>query len=285
MGALKNLKLTLDRKSLETIYFSFIRPSLEYASILWAGANDTDLLKLDRLESEAMRCVTGATANSSLQLLREETKWETLSQRRDIHCLQFFFKLTKGVGPGYLSALLPQAVCERTHYSLRSRHDLSIPYSRLEILKRSFIPRTLMMWNDLDLSTRQSISESVFKSKICPKPTKNDLFYFAINRYAGVIHARLRTGCSKLNAHLCNNLHVIDNQSCSCGHFREDPFHFFLECPRYVALRNVLYMEVVQYSNFNISTLLYGDSNLSLSDNSKIFEAVQLYITNSERFV
>lgn len=285
MSALKKLKLSLDRKSLETIYFSFIRPSLEYADILWAGASDTDLSKLDKLQSEAIRCITGATANSSLQLLREETMWQSLSERRDYHCLQFMFKLTKGEGPRYLSTLLPQAVGEKTHYSLRSRHNLSIPFSRLDILKKSFIPRTLLLWNDLDLSTRESDCLSSFKMKICPTNNKNPLFYYAVNRYAGVIHARLRTGCSKLNAHLCNNLHVIDDESCSCGHFREDPFHFFMECPRYVALRNELFTKVVQYSNFNISTLLYGDPDLSLSENCKLFEAVQLYITDSERFV
>ena len=62
----KSLKFTLDRKSLETIYVSFIRPSLEYANTLWAGAYDKDLTKLDSLEVEAMRSVTGATAGSNI---------------------------------------------------------------------------------------------------------------------------------------------------------------------------------------------------------------------------
>ena len=48
----KSLKFTLDRKSLETIYVSFIRPSLEYAYTLWAGAYEKDLKTLDGLEVE-----------------------------------------------------------------------------------------------------------------------------------------------------------------------------------------------------------------------------------------
>ena len=61
LNALKRLKFTLDRKSLEIIYFSFIRPSLEYANVLWAGAHDVETQKLNNLEIEAMRCVTKQT--------------------------------------------------------------------------------------------------------------------------------------------------------------------------------------------------------------------------------
>ena len=32
---MRKLKFELDRKALETIYLSFIRPSLEYADIVW----------------------------------------------------------------------------------------------------------------------------------------------------------------------------------------------------------------------------------------------------------
>ena len=58
---LKSLKFSLDRKSLETIFVSFIGPSLEYANTLWAGAYEKDLIKLDSLEVEAMRSVRGQT--------------------------------------------------------------------------------------------------------------------------------------------------------------------------------------------------------------------------------
>ena len=50
---LQSLKFTLDRKSLEAIYVSFIRPSLEYANTLWAGAYyEKDLTKLNSLENQ-----------------------------------------------------------------------------------------------------------------------------------------------------------------------------------------------------------------------------------------
>lgn len=284
LWALKRLKYILDRKSLETIYLYFIRPSLEYADVLWAGVYENETLKLNAIEIEAMRCVTGATARSNIAKLWEDSGWASLSERRDIHCLLSLFKILMGPGPGYLKALIPQTVGERTHYPLRTQENLSTPFTRLDIFKRSFIPRSLNLWNNLDLSIRQSASIVIFKNKISPVANVKKHFYYEYTRWAAVQHARIRMGCSQLNAHLCNNLHVVEHQSCVCGNFIEDPFHYFMECTRYNALRNSLILDVAQFSDINIKTFLYGNQYISEDDNCKIFDAVQRYIIDSKRF-
>ncbi len=81
LDLMKHLKFKLDRRSLETIYMSFILPSLDYGDYLYAGTYDSDLCKLDRIHVEAMRNVTGATARSNIILLYEETGWLKLSDR------------------------------------------------------------------------------------------------------------------------------------------------------------------------------------------------------------
>ena len=79
LDLMRGLKYKLDRRSLETVYMSFIRPCLEYGDVLWAGTYDSDLSKIDAIQVEAMRIVTGATARSNINLLYEETGWPTLS--------------------------------------------------------------------------------------------------------------------------------------------------------------------------------------------------------------
>lgn len=79
---------------------------------------------------------------------------------------------------------------------------------------------------------------------------------FTIQFLVAIQHARIRIGCSRLNDHLCNNLHV--DQSCACGHYVEDPFHYFLGCPRHNALRNKLLDSVAQYSIVTMVILLYS---------------------------
>ena len=70
---MRKLKFQLDRRSLQIIYFSFIRPLLEYADVIWDNCFQYD---------EAARIVTGAIKLVSINKLLKETGWESLSTRR-----------------------------------------------------------------------------------------------------------------------------------------------------------------------------------------------------------
>ena len=126
--------------NLETIFVSFIRPSLEYANTLWSGAYEKDLIKLDSLEVEATRSVTGATSGSNIANLYRDTGWVPLHDRRDIHSLCLLYKLFRGEGPSYLRDLLPPEVGERIdyRYPLRNTNDADIPFTRLDIFRGHF---------------------------------------------------------------------------------------------------------------------------------------------------
>ena len=69
------LKFRLNRKSLETLYFSFIRPLLEYADVIWDNCTIYEKLELDKIQSEAARIVSGATKLVSLHALYDEVGW------------------------------------------------------------------------------------------------------------------------------------------------------------------------------------------------------------------
>ena len=76
------LKFQLDRKSLQTIYFSFIRPLLEYTDALWNNCTQYVSNDLNNIQNEAAYIVTGATKLASIYSLHTETGWETLGSRR-----------------------------------------------------------------------------------------------------------------------------------------------------------------------------------------------------------
>ena len=71
----------LERKTLETIYFSFIRPTLEYADIVWDNCNINEKYKLEQIQYEAAMIVTGATISWSRAKLIEETGWLSLEKK------------------------------------------------------------------------------------------------------------------------------------------------------------------------------------------------------------
>ena len=74
VNAMRKLKYEFDRKSLEMIYISFIRPILEYGDSFWDNCNQYEKAKLDKIQSEAARIVIGCTKLVSIQNLYEETK-------------------------------------------------------------------------------------------------------------------------------------------------------------------------------------------------------------------
>ena len=84
---MRRLKYDLDRKSLETIYKSFIRPLLEYADVIWDNCTQQNKNEHQFIQLEAARISTGATKLVSVANLYMETGWETLDTRRSKHKL------------------------------------------------------------------------------------------------------------------------------------------------------------------------------------------------------
>ena len=73
INTMRRLKFDLDRKSLQIIYFSFIRPLLEYADIVWNNCTQYESLGLEQIQYEPARIVTGATRLVSINSLLTET--------------------------------------------------------------------------------------------------------------------------------------------------------------------------------------------------------------------
>jgi len=102
------------------------------------------------------------------------------------------------------------------------------------------------------------------------------------DRKLQVLHTRLRTKCSSLNQHhFVKN--VIESPLCQCGH-PETTQHFLLQCQRYSDIRHELIDKVSSITCPTVDTLLYGDNSKDLRSNTAIFEAVQKYIKDSQRF-
>ena len=76
-------KFKFDRKSLERMYISFIRPTLEYSGVVWDNCTNQDKKLLEAIQIEAMRIVTGATKVCSIAKLYNDTGWETLEAHRE----------------------------------------------------------------------------------------------------------------------------------------------------------------------------------------------------------
>ena len=79
INIIRKIRFVADRYTLEKIYMSFIRPILEYGDVIWDSQNLTLVNKVENVQLEAARIVTGGTKLTSIQKLYDETGWEKLS--------------------------------------------------------------------------------------------------------------------------------------------------------------------------------------------------------------
>ena len=228
------LKNKLDRRSVENMYKSFVRPVMEYDIVVWGGTYDTSLSKLEEINIKAMRIITGATEKSNIAKLSLETSISSVTERRDMAMLLMFYKVVNNLVPDYLSQLLPSANRNIVKYNLRNNDEIKLPFVRLETFRRSFIPYALKLWNLLSIQDHTISCVYEFKislSAICN--TDSEILYFYEQRWANVHHSRMRIGCSGLNYDLQINLLVINSLSCRCGAPQETAYHYFMECILY----------------------------------------------------
>ena len=279
---MRKFKFDLDRKSLDIIYTSFIRPLLEYGSGVWDNCNLQEKQNLEKIQLEAARIVTGATKLVSFQALYNETGWETLEVRRKKQKLTLFYKMCNGLSPAYLSSLVPPTVNSISRYHLRNENDLQTVNARTTLYYQSFLPSVVRDWNSLPDDHRNATTIGSFKCQLNHNKKVVPRHFYIGHRKLQVLHTRLRTKCSVLNYDLFIK-HIVASQLCRCGEV-ENAEYYFLKCSFYRNQRAKLIRTVSQFCRVTINCLLRGNSDLSYQRNVRIFEAVQAYIQDSKRF-
>ena len=194
---MRKLKFKLDRKSLQIIYFTFIRPILDSADVVWNNYTQYEVNELEKNQNETDRIVKGAT-----KLVSIKTGWETLLNRRQKHKLLLFYKIKNILSPDYLSSLVLPTFGDTTNYTLWNSSNLFTVHATSQLYYNSFLPSVIREWNELPEDVRNLPSIATFKRKLNSDVTKIPSFYFDGVRLGQIYHARLRTRYSCLNQHL-----------------------------------------------------------------------------------
>ena len=195
------------------LYKSLVRLCLEYADFVWDGCNETDSDLLEQLQYEAVRLVTGAIKGTSRESLLNEVAWVKLKETRSYHKLKMIYKILNNLALSYLLQLCPVQVRSVSAYSLRTGDDYHIPYARTEGFKKSFSVSSVKLFQNRYM-------------KWSKKQKRNALFLTG-NRWASILHTRLRLHNSTLNYPLFL-MNYVTLPLCICGLTNKTEFHFFL---------------------------------------------------------
>ena len=144
-------------------YKGLIRPVLEYAATAWDPHPDYLQKKLDRVQNQAARFITGNYNYDpgSMTAILQQLKLEPLQERRRQNRLVLFCK-----GLHHQSAI-PTHILERPVIKTRkmhSQHFVKLP-GNTDMLRTSFMPKTLDDWNSLP-------AKCINKIEVSEDPTK-----------------------------------------------------------------------------------------------------------------
>ena len=268
------------------MYFTLIRSILEYADVVWDNCTQQQSNYIEKIQLEAGRIVSGTTKLVELDKLYKELGWLKLSERRDLHKLFSFFKMENGLAPLYLTDLITPRVGDTSAYSLRNSENYLSVQAHTRTYAESFLPSTVQAWNNLPASIKSANTLTAFKQRLTHATPTIPEYYYSGVRLDQILHTRLRTESSSLNQHLFKCSLVL-SPNCVCGEVESNE-HFLLACPRYNLIREDLLNTIRNQTTLtiNVSTdlLLFGNRELSVLSNTKIFKAVQEYIKKSKRF-
>ena len=163
---MRKLKYKFSYHSLNQIYISYVRPILEYSSIVWDNCTAEQTRSLEKLQNEAARIMTGVTRSVSLERLYKECNWDSLALRRYNQKLKFMYKATHGMVPSCFVDLIPQLVGETSRYDLRNISDITVLPQRTTVFQNSCIPPPVRAWKAITTSIGIVKYRDLFATKL-----------------------------------------------------------------------------------------------------------------------
>ena len=279
----KTIKHNVSIQTLLSLYVTFVRPILEYGDVIFDNCDLNDCNKIESIQNEAVRIVTGAKKGSSITYLLNELNLDPLHKRRTNHKLIKIHQIIHTDCKLYLKEMLPRALQSNTRGS--ASKQFAIPKCRSELYRKSFIPSSISLWNNLSSETRLILPKLQFKNKLFYRQPKHE-YYFLGNRKTQRILCQMRVDFSDLNFHLFSK-NCSDTPNCSHCLIAETPIHYFLECPKYTNQRNLLLEDLTTLcpdTPITINLLLHGKYNSNTNINKLILQAISQYIELTDRF-
>ena len=164
---------------------------IEYGSLIYDNASQSDLNRLDSLHRRAGIICTGAISRSRTSRLFEDIGWCSLQTRRSNAKLALMYKIVSNLAPSYLVSLLQTLQRTNSSTALRQRRKFAV-FCRQNRFYGSFFPSALRLWQDLTEAERNSDSFQSFKTALqlksmadipCQYSVFNTLYYTVHIRY------------------------------------------------------------------------------------------------------
>ena len=138
---------------------------------------------LESIQFNTCLAIAGAIWGTSKEKLYQELGLESLQLRRWYRKLGMFYKIYKNKSPQYLFKLIP----EKTHvYATRNVDNIPCFKIKHNFFKNYFFHSTIIEWNNLNPTLRNSKSFFDFKNSILKFIRPSPSIVFNCNNYKGI---------------------------------------------------------------------------------------------------
>ena len=151
-----------DTQTMLKFFTVYVRPMLEYCSIVWSPTNQGDINSIERVQryyTSKIPCCSTCTYSQRLSIL----SLHSLQFRRTIADITYLYSIVSGE---YDISLAPYLIYIPP--SVTRGHSLKIlsPLLNYSSSRQNFLSRSVHIWNNLPISTFVSTSRSSFRNKI-----------------------------------------------------------------------------------------------------------------------
>ena len=282
LNILRQYYKKFSKNTLLTIYRSFIRPKLEYSSQILSNLNIGEVERLENIQRNGLRIISGTKVGTSHQPLYKEVNLQLLADRRKISRLLKFWEIQKTTKKCQLNRSMITSVEERNPLARRRLKDYSLIKCRTVQYQSSYLPKVITEWNTLALATRESSTKEKFKATITGN--KTNVFYWnkETTRSSSILLARIRCDNPDLNANLFGRS-MANSPACECGALMETTEHYLFKCRNYDQQRRKI-LDSPNRLYYNLNRVKYGSELLKGENLENFYNAVQTYILDTQRF-
>jgi len=149
----------------EHVYKQLVLPSIEYCSAIWDPYHHTSIYKLEMIQHRAAHFVLNKPWHRSNQQLDSITdmltylKWPKQTAR-----LTLLFKIVNKLletPDDCLPSLIPVSYTQAQHPLILAQLQ-----PRIDVYKYSFLPRTIIQWNLLNIPEIHTMNLETFKNTV-----------------------------------------------------------------------------------------------------------------------
>ena len=159
---LSRLSRVLNESNKLLLYSSFISCYFNYCCVLWHFCNNSDTLKIEKLQEKALRYSMLDFKSPYQQLLHNCGK-STLFLQRLQKLMEVIYRILNGLYPSYLNDII--TVEELQHLRCRSRLFIP-PFSTVRYGKKSLSYLSPVLWNSLGNDIKECDVLTAFKKRI-----------------------------------------------------------------------------------------------------------------------